>query len=567
MQPDSDNTPLAQKLFGSATLQQQFLWMLVLRVFLYSVLLGADFLFQDERFNVIAVPIGIFALLVIAVYGSVIGSSVIFIRGIYDTRKFGFIQILLEVGFAATLIYLSGGSQSAFISVFFFAIITGSLLLPLKGGLVGASSATLLFGAILLLEHLFILPGYLRPQMEITSGFLKVNQFAIHGLMFFLAATVSGYIGLRLKSTIAELTSSRHDFNRLAELHQKIFNSISTGIITVNNHNEITSANPAIESITGITLAEMIGKKYHTIFPACELTEDKPRSVCDFLRPDGIQIRIGYSCAALRPGRHPDFTDDQKEETMVVTLRDISEVERLERQMRQSEKLAAIGMMSASIAHDFKNPLSAISGSAQLLIQDFSNSDAASRQNHELTTIILRESDRLVRKIGDFLSFARPDSIDRKWFMLKSCLQDVLQVCAADPGWPISCRFCIDMEPNFRICADEKQIYTIISHLIYNGMAMAPAQDKEITIQARDRRLPSGQTESIITVCDNGPGVEAGHEYKIFEPFYTTRPDGTGLGLAIVKQKVEAHGGTITVSNEPQLGGACFRITLPYPET
>jgi two-component system sensor histidine kinase PilS (NtrC family) len=275
MQPDSDNTPLAQKLFGSATLQQQFLWMLVLRVFLYSVLLGADFLFQDERFNVIAVPIGIFALLVIAVYGSAIGSSVIFIRGIYDTRKFGFIQILLEVGFAATLIYLSGGSQSAFISVFFFAIITGSLLLPLKGGLVGASSATLLFGAILLLEHLFILPGYLRPQMEITSGFLKVNQFAIHGLMFFLAATVSGYIGLRLKSTIAELTSSRYDFNRLAELHQKIFNSISTGIITVNNHEEVTSANPAIESITGITLAEIIGKKYQSIFPACELTLDE----------------------------------------------------------------------------------------------------------------------------------------------------------------------------------------------------------------------------------------------------------------------------------------------------
>ena len=552
---------------SDSSLKQQLMWMLLLRVILYTLLLGVSFLLQDDKFEVITLPPNLLILFVLIVYIITIGSAFYLIRSERNFRIFGFIQSLLDTVFCTVMIYLSGGSHSAFTSIYFFPIISGGLLIPIKGGLIAAAASTLLFGAILGLEYGHFMPEYLLFLDSVGSQSIQanINQFAIRGLTFFLAAVVSALIGARLKTTAEALTSTKFDFDRLSQLYKQIFDNITTGIITVDINGTITSANNATVAITGLQMQEVIGKQFFDLFPLIDLTNPSPRNACDFERSDKQKIRLGYAHAALEHASQSNESPRPDDEvTTIITLKDISEIERLEAQMRQAEKLAAIGMMSAGIAHDFRNPLTAISGSAQILAQEYSSGDSSGLQNYQLTKIILRESDRLIKTIADFLKFARPDTIDREWFQLRPCIQEILEVCRADPNWPASCKVSFKMDSRFTIWADEQQLFTVINHLIQNGLAFCKPGDEQIEITAENKVGPDNYEMSYITVRDNGPGIDANHINQIFEPFFTSRTDGTGLGLAIVKQTIDAHNGYIFAENiEP--GGALFSVYLPLP--
>jgi two-component system sensor histidine kinase PilS (NtrC family) len=300
------------------------------------------------------------------------------------------------------------------------------------------------------------------------------------------------------------------------------------------------------------------------LFPGIDMLSHSSRNALDFERKDKQKIRIGYAYAALHHQQQgpADNERNPEDDITIITLKDISEIERLEAQMRQAEKLAAIGMMSASIAHDFRNPLAAISGSAQVLAAEYSQRGSRDLANYELTKIIVRESDRLAQTITSFLKFARPENLDRRWFYLHHCLQDVLQVCRADQNWPASCEITIEMDPEFRVWGDEKQLFSVISQLILNALPFCPKGHENLRIRAISVSHINGRRHSLIEVCDNGSGISSANLKKIFEPFFTTRADGTGLGLAIVKQIVEAHSGAIGVEQSED-GGTCFTIRLP----
>ncbi len=554
-------------------MKQQLLWMLLLRIIFYTLLAGIILIMSDQRFDVITIPANLLTLIILAVFLLTIGSAVYLIRitgDHWEYRRFGFLQTLIDVLFASLIVYFSGASYSIFTSVFFFPIIASGLLIPIKGGLIGAAASTILYAAILLLEYLGILPDYLthNGMLEASDLYNSVNHFATKGLTFFLAAVISAMFGSRLKRTTEALTSTQHDFDRISFLYKQIFDNITTGIVTIDGSGIITSANNATTDITGLKIAEMVGRSLESTFPDIDLREDSPRKACDFKRPDNQKIRIGYAHAALKSSYQGGQAEQQmapETDITIFTLKDIGEIERLEAQMRQAEKLAAIGMMSAGIAHDFRNPLAAISGSAQLLAQDFSGRADEPNHHYELTKIILRESDRLAKTITDFLKFARPDTVDRDWFLLHPCVVEILQVCRADQKWPQSCVIDLQIDPLYRLWADEKQIFTVISHFINNAVAFCPPGEEHIVISAGKRELPDNARMSSISVSDNGIGIEPEQMKQIFEPFFTTRPDGTGLGLAIVRQIVEAHNGTIIVDRSEN-GGACFRLLMPDPE-
>ncbi len=555
-------------------MKQQLLWLLLLRVVLYTLLLLISLLLMDERFDVITMPPSLLILFTLSIYLVTVGTAFLLVHTHGEFRRFGFIQAILDALFASLLVYLTGASQSVFSSVYFFPIIAGGLLAPIKGGLIGAAASTLLYGAILGLEFFGIVPDYLKYYgvLESHNLFASVNHFATKGLSFFLAGVISALFGTRLKSTTEALTSTRYDFTRLTLLYKEVFDNISTGIITFDGTGTITSANTAAAGITGMDTADLIGRKLAAIFPTVDLESQSTRNVCDFQCADGQTIRLGYACSVIQPpepARQTSMTGVAPEQqTSILTLKDIGEIERLEAQMRQAEKLAAIGMMSASIAHDFRNPLAAISGSAQVLAHEFAAREDDRRENYELTRIILRESDRLTKTIADFLKFARPDTVDRDWFLLRPCIEDILQVCKADPKWPATARINLQIDPHFRVWADEKQLFTVLSHLINNAMTFCPKQQEQLEITAQQLQLADRGEMSSITVFDNGPGIKTDEMKKIFEPFFTTRADGTGLGLAIVKQTVEAHNGFVVVGDSP-LGGAGFSIflSLPAPTT
>ena len=547
-------------------LKRQLFWLLLLRIVLYTLISVISLILLDERFEAIVMPPSLLILFILIVYLATIVSAFTLLHLQDEYRRFGFIQTLFDVVFASMLVYLTGGSLSIFTSVYFFPIISGGLLIPLKGGLIGAAAASLLLAAILLLE----LFGYL-PDYVLVSSFYKrvtfenvVRQFGTTGLTFFLGAFISAMFGTMLRSTTRELSSTKYDFDRLSLLYKEIFDNISTGILTVNRAGIITSANSATTAITGQPPQDLLGESLEKIFPDIDLTSVSLRNACDFLRPDKQTLRVGY---ALTPLHHSPnnpsgqgFSED--EDVTIITLRDIGEIERLENQMRQAEKLAAIGMMSASIAHDFRNPLAAISGSAQVLAEEFGSQSGKYQQNYELTKIILRESDRLANTITTFLKFARPENIQRDWFLLGPCIEDILQVCRADKKWPPSCEVAVEIDSEFRLWGDEKQLFGVISQLLQNAICFCPRGGEKIQIKSSVISVADNEELCLIKICDNGSGIEPSEIQKIFEPFFTTRPDGTGLGLAIARQVVEAHNGSIAVEKS-ETGGACFTLILP----
>lgn len=545
-------------------LKTQLLWMLLLRIILYTLLFGLSYIFSGVKLDVILMPGKLMTLLLLAVYVTTIASAFCIFKLERHIRKLGFLQTLLDTLFATLLIYYTGISFSIFTSIYFFPIIAGGLILPRKGGLVAAASSTLLYGFILLLEVFGSFPAYLLEMgyQGADDPMVHLNHFAVQGLTFFLAALLSALFSLRVQTTEDALSDSLRNYDRLAVLYKQIFDNIATGIITIDSTDHITSANNATGDITGYPALSLIGTKLGDHFPGLNLSAPRMRQSADFTRFDGKKIRLGYSHVDLQqPGETGADTLDQHK---IITLRDISEIEQLERQMRQAEKLAAIGMMSAGIAHDFRNPLTAISGSAQVLANEFSQEGSENLFNYELADIILRESNRMIDTISDFLKFSRPEAANREWFSLNGCLGEVIQVCKADPTWPLSAHINVLFDDTFDIWADRKQIYTVLNHLIQNGMAFCPPGKEVIEIEAKEMKNGDAGDTIQISVSDNGPGVPDEEKEKIFEPFFTSRADGTGLGLAIVRQIIEEHGGDIDVGSSSS-GGAKFTVSLPLP--
>jgi len=554
-------------------LRGQLLWMLLLRVILYTILLGISVFLQDERQEIILPPYYLLVFFIVCIYVSTIGSAVYLLTSKKAVHHFGMLQNQLDILLVTLLVYCTGSSHSTFSPLYFFPIIAGGLILPRRGGLIAAASASLQYAFILGLEQIHIYPAFLnhyrifKEQTLLTS----INHFAVLGLTFFLAAILSAIFARRLLKTEAALSDTVRNLDNLSLLYKQIFDDIATGIVTIDNANRITSANNALSHITHYNPSELIGQPFSNVFPNLNMQSQGAQPSTDFVRKDGLVIRIGYSCAKLQAVDGPAVSSDGERNPhpssncKILTIQDISEIERLEQQMRQAEKMAAIGRISAGIAHDFRNPLAAISGSAQVLADEFSQQDSAEhRTNRALINIILRESNRLTRTIADFLKFARPDTVEREWFSLKKCLDEVVQVSQADPLWPTSCHLEIDIDPELSLMADQDQIFTVLSHLIHNALPFCPQGSEYLRIEAEEALLSENQGEIILRIADNGTGIEEGLEEKIFEPFFTKRIDGTGLGLAIVKQIVIAHHGTIEVGCS-ELGGALFTIHLPLP--
>ncbi len=395
---------------------------------LFTLLIAIASFFRGKGQQVLLPPQSVTLGFLLLLYAYTVGSALLLQKTAVPVRTFGLVQLLSDTVGAALLVYATGCSSSVFAPIFLLPVIAAGLILHRSGGLVLAAAATLLYGAVLGSELLHWLPAYYRaPAYRAPDNlFISTNLFATYGLIFFLAALLSGQLARRLRSTEERLNRTALEFDRLSILYKQIFDDIATGIITTDSRNRITSCNRAAERITGCSRMLLLGQPFSGRFPAISLREERQgRSVCDFRKRDGTAIRLGYSYSNLN--MPAEQGQEQENGWKVITLQDISQIERMERQIRETEKLAAIGQMSGSVAHGFRNPLAAISGSAQILALDQDNLaaiDAATFRT--LVGIILRESGRMAKTITDFLQFARPAAVQPEWFSLGRLVDEVV---------------------------------------------------------------------------------------------------------------------------------------------
>jgi two-component system sensor histidine kinase PilS (NtrC family) len=539
-------------------LKRQLQWLLFLRVMLLSVLLAANLLLTESiSRKIVTPPLEYVSYFIAGVYLFTIVSAFI-LRQAKDYIAFGYCQVLIDSLLVSILVYFSGGNQSIFTSIYFFPIIAGSFILLRRGGLAVAASSTLGYGAILLLEYLKYQPQYFFQFWYLAPSSLLVvaNFFAIHGITFFLVAILSAMFSVRLQRTETALSQTTQNFDQLSVLYKQIFDDITTGIITIDNQFRITSINPAAEKILGYSTADILHQPLHEKLPDIELKQrGRIRPATALSRKDGTRIPVGYSWTPLH-------TRDGSEDCQVITLQDLSEIKKMEDQVRQAEKMAALGEMAAGLAHEFRNPLAAISGSAQMLRNELGDN----QMQHGLMKIIVRECTRLEKSIADFLQFSKPAVPEREWLLLENLLEDAVALLKQSPDWRDNISILSEIPEKFACWGDAQQLKRVLINLIQNACSALDNAGGEIRVMARETTDDDGQEKCLINIIDSGPGIPPALADKIFNPFFTTRDSGTGLGLAIVHQIIDSHRGNIKVENcGEDDAGANFAITLPLP--
>ena len=549
-------------LSSNEQLRRHILWLLLIRIIFITLLIGVTVLLGSLGTPVIlpndTIILAFVAILFILSIGS---ASIITQKPNLNLRRFGLIQIIIDTIFAALLVYGTGCSQSIFTPVFILPVIAGGLIMSRKGGLVAAASATLLYGGALALEYFGMAPAdmavaeYLPPHDALKAA----NLFAVYGTTFFFTGLLSGTLAARLQSTEEALSQTSLEYDRLSRLYKQIFDDISTGIITTDEKEYITSCNAAAGRITGHDPDKITGRPLREIIPNLQLNNRASRQVTDIEKKDGTRARIGYSFSRLNMPQNPSMPDDN-EYCKIITLQDISKIEAMEKRVREAEKMAAIGELSASIAHDFRNPLAAISGSAQLLAREEANRQGPGKQ---LSTIIYRESKRMARTITEFLQFARPAPVHAEWFALDRVIEEAITSSELLGDASARNKMSVTITEKTDAFGDRQQLQTILVHLLENGFIFSPEQESGVQLRAREVTLDS-KNWLCIEIEDQGQGMEPEIRDLIFKPFFTTREQGTGLGLAIVKQIVELHNGRIEVESEPGQG-CIMRIYLPLP--
>jgi two-component system, NtrC family, sensor histidine kinase PilS len=545
-------SPPGQEKFPSEPpLKRHLQWLFFWRVAVLTLLLGVSLPLKTTEHLLPLPSIHYMGYFIALVYLFTIGSALL-LNLITWYRQFAYLQLLIDLALTSLLVVFTGGSKSIFIIVYFFPIVAASYILYRKGGLFMAAAATLLYGLTIFVEYLGSRPDALFRigSNQLTDPILAMHHFSIPSLTFFLVAILSSVLSERLRTIENVLSRTTLDYDRLSLLYEQIFHDISSGIITIDHEGCITSFNRASEEITGFLAGEVLGKEINHQFPFLDAEQSTMfRPVISLTRKDGKTIPVGYSWSRLNmpnPGK----------DSRLFTFQDLSQIKRMEEKVKQSEKMAAIGEMAAGIAHEFRNPLAAVSGAAQMLAQDLENDP--SRQG--LTRIIVRECDRLEMTIREFLQFSRPAKPEKAWFSMAGLIGEVQQLLMQGGNLRENCKLLRFLPGTLNCWADPRQMKQVLINLIHNSCMVLGDTGGEITVTAD--LLNEGQFT--IKVTDNGPGVPEHLREKIFEPFFTTRENGTGLGLAIVRQIIESHGGRITVGDHHPRG-CRFTILLPTP--
>jgi len=551
--------------------RHHLLWWFLARVVLYTLLFGLTTILREKGLALIVPSISTSVAFLAGLYGVTFGSALFLWKQCRFVRRFGLLQLCGDTCAIALLVYATGCSKSDFTSLLILPVIAAGLILYRRGGLFIAAVTTLAYGVVLATEYYHWLPAYFVffPHVGRISLLSAANLFAVYGLLFFLTALLSGQLARRLRVTEERLQRTALEYDRLSILYKQIFEDISTGIITTDQSDFITSYNQAAERITGIAQEQVLGQPFIQCFPAMVLQETQGRHVCDFSKSDGSVIRIGYSFSFLNmPAQReqevkPEQDDGGQTKWKVVTIQDISQIERMEQQVREAEKMAAIGELSASIAHDFRNPLAAISGSAQILameLNDASTLDSATCKT--LMGIILRETDRMAKTITAFLQFARPAAIQPEWFDIDRLVDEILDRMQMSPNM-IAGTVTKEIGAHAACWADRQQVQTVLAHLLDNACHAVAGHQGNVVVAAGEG-AGDGQGELWVEIRDQGSGIPQELRERVFTPFFSSRMDGAGLGLAIVRQIVENHGGKVELDDAPDYP-CIVRVRLPMP--
>ncbi|OIP88948.1 MAG: hypothetical protein AUK24_07085 [Syntrophaceae bacterium CG2_30_49_12] len=476
-----------------------------------------------------------------------------------------YIQSLTDVLLITGFVYVTGGIGSVY-SVFYPLIIIYSVLfLAGRGGVITASTASVFYGLLVNLEYYNIIKPFYNISIEgyqFLPGYV-FSRTLIHILSFYIIALLASFVVEQERKTRTVLTDRENAFDQLDLLYRSIIESVDTGILTIDLAGKVKSFNRAAEEITGFLFAEVENKNINQVFPYYSDLKEETKNMED-RQGNSLEKRVempvagkgnrtlilGCSISHLKDNRGNRIGD-------ILIFQDLTAIKKMEEDLEKSRRLAFIGEMAASLAHEIRNPLASISGSVQVLKNELNLNGA----DDKLMQIILRGKDQLENFMRDFLLLARPPSGICEIIDIREIFEDVLESIRYASDWHEGIEVMRKLSDQSLIMANKTQIRQLIWNLVINAVQSMPDGGR-LMVEAQKVLLPDFREYLEIRITDSGCGIEEKDMEKIFEPFYTTKERGTGLGLAIVNRIIENYSGKIKIEDNPEGGTACI-VCLP----
>jgi len=471
-------------------------------------------------------------------------------------------QLATDIAMVTALVAFSGGGESVFSFLYLPIAVYGALLFGRRGAYGAAVLSSAGYAVAIALGR------WWAPDAG-DGGTAEVS-FALwcaHSGALLLVALLSSVLARELQDAGQRLLESRGRLEELRSLHERTVACLTSGVLTTGADGCITSFNPEAERIVGRPAAEVIGLQLEEVLPgASRLARrrmgegERSRERLQVQGPAGAVRHLGIAASILRdPSGSPAGH--------VVIFQDVTEVVRMENELRRQERLAGVGQLAADIAHEIRNPLAAISGSIEILAGE--GHPLGPSEGSRLMRIVIREIERLDSLITDFLEYARPAPPALQEVDLAEVVSEVLGLQQASQEEGV--RLEVQVPAGLRLLADPKQLRQILWNLVRNAcdalggpgrirVHAAPLGPSQGPGETRRKASEEGPMVAIC-VSDDGCGIAPETLERIFDPFFTTKPEGTGLGLATVHRIATAHGGRIEVESTAGRG-TTFRLVL-----
>lgn len=517
-------------------------WLVKVRILILTVLLGLELVLA--QFTPIAFPFGLFVNAMVLAY-TISVFHLLLLRLWGETRAQGILQVATDLLTVSLFVYITGGVDSSLNFLYPLVIVVATILFSRRGAYVTAGLAFILYAAVVELCFFQIIPSYslTHPGVRTLQGIILVNLCGYAAIAY-----LAGVLAAKLRQVDSRLKFTRGALESLQALHENIIQSSSNGLITTGLDGRIALVNPSAEKLLERSEYELVGQRVSDLFqdalpqPESGVVHGEVR----FVAPNEYRKTFRVISSELT-------VPDRGIVGYVYTLDDLTQVRRLEREVRVQDRLAAVGRLSAAIAHEVRNPLTSIAGCASLLAE----MPDLNEEHRRLLQIVTRESERLNGIITDFLAYSRAkkyafDNVD-----LIPLLEDTLTLLehrleAQNLAIRIQRQYSVDKA---FAQADGDRIKQVFWNFCENALrAMGKSGSLTVGIEQVG---PDWE----FTFADTGPGMSPQMIEKIFEPFQSQFEGGTGLGLAIVYQIVQAHEGKVFARSK-QGHGCTFVLRL-----
>jgi two-component system sensor histidine kinase PilS (NtrC family) len=509
-------------------------WLVKVRILILTFLLGIQLAVSELTRT--RLPLRLF-LSTILLWYTISLFYVVLLSFWREHRLQASLQVLTDLIMVSLVVHETGGWDSSLNFLYPLVIIVAGILLPRVWAHLVAAMAFILYGTVLELNYYGVVPSYCttHPELKALRGIILVNLFA-----FLAVAYLAGQLVAKLRQARVQLKDASGALEDLQILHENIIQSVSSGLITTGLDGRITLVNNAAQRLLQRTPDQLLAKPVAGLFlDALPNAESNTHAEVRFDAAGTFRRTARVRVAAL-------VGPERGTLGYVYALDDLTEIRRLEREVRMQDRLAAVGRLAAAIAHEIRNPLTSIAGSVSML----SGVPEMNEEHRRLLEIVTRESQRLNGIISEFLTYSRGKQYHFEKVDLVRLLEDTLtlvrhRMTAENTGINIESRFAL---PEAWALADGDKIQQVFWNFAENAVrAMRDGGTLRVSIE---RQADDWQ----VSFADTGTGMTAQQTEKIFEPFQSNFEGGTGLGLAVVYQIVQAHEGRVWARSKPGQG-------------